>query len=790
MVRLRPLDRKLLRDLWRLKWQLLAIALLIACGVSVAVMSFSAQQALTGARSEFYARNRFADGFASAVRAPMSLRQALSHIEGVETLDTRIIQGGLMRVTHLSRPVLTRLISLPEGEAGGLNRVQLTAGRMPAPGRANEAVALRAFLDAAGVRLGTPLTAVIHGRAFSFTVVGAVVAPEFIYNPAPDSFMPDDAHQAVIWAPRAAVEQAAGMSGAFNNVTFTLSPGAQMAQVLEAVDRRLTPYGGRAAYARKDQPSENFLSAELKELSTSGYILPPIFLLVAASLVHLVMGRLVESEREQIGLLKAFGYTHLEAASPYLKMALAVGLVGVIGGGMIGAVLGAAILHQYADYFRFPHMPPAFNWTSFWAAGLVSILAVVAGALRAIYRAAALSPAVAMQPPRPMRFRKGWLDKVLQTPAIDDATRMIARNLARFPARALLVAMGLSASLSLMVATEFLFDSFDKVIDRTYFQTQRWSEGVSFAEPRSIASRADTLRFPGVLAGEGVRIAPARLRANGREKLSRVMGLEPGAKLDQPLDTGNRPVPVLGGGIVISSALADQLAVKPGDRVLVEPVEAASPARSLPVTGLADDYSGYSAYMDRRALNGLMQEGDLISAVHLLVSPEQRQAFYRVVDDIPQIAAASSRDDTVASWRTAMAEAFKITIVFYIGFAAAMAFGVTYNMARITLSERSRDLATLHVLGFGHGECAYILLGELAILVLGALPVGLYGGFLLSQGLALAYSRSDMRLPPVLSSGSVGIALAAYLAAVASAAALVARPIWTLDLVAVLKTRE
>jgi len=219
-------------------------------------------------------------------------------------------------------------------------------------------------------------------------------------------------------------------------------------------------------------------------------------------------------------------------------------------------------------------------------------------------------------------------------------------------------------------------------------------------------------------------------------------------------------------------------------------IEGVAPTALLPVTGLADDYSGYAAYMDRRALNRLMQEGDLISGMHLVVQSDGRAAFYRAIEAIPQITAASSRDDTVASWRKAMAESFRTTIVFYIGFASAIAFGVAYNMTRIALSERSRDLATLHVLGFGHGECAYILLGELAMLALLAIPVGVVGGHALAQGLTLAYARNEMRLPTLISAESIGVALLAYLVAVAGAAALVAPRIWTLDLVAVLKTRE
>lgn len=787
---MKPLDRTLLRDLWRLKWQMMAIALLIACGVSVAVMSFSAQGALAEAQATFYADTRFADVFAQAKRAPVSRLQELNRIDGVTAVDARILEAGLMDVPGLSRPAMTRLISLPDDEGRELNRIRLTQGRMPDPIRTDEVVALKAFMDAAGVRLGDRLTAVVQGRAFTFTVVGAVLSPEYVYVPAPESFMPDDAHQAVLWAPKPAVERAAGMTGAFNAVALKLAPGASIPAVLADVDRILAPYGGRVAYAREDQASHAFLAAELKELSTSASILPPIFLIIAAALVHLTMSRLVEAEREQIGLLKAFGYRDAEAARPYLRMAIAIGLVGAVAGGLVGASLGAAIIDLYRDYFRFPVLAVHFHWLAFAIASAVAVAATVAGSVAAVRRAVALSPVVAMQPLRPATYRSGPLDRLVRGPAVDQATRVIVRNLERFPVRSLLATLGLAASLTLLVGTQFLFDSLDKVVDQAYYRTQRWSEAIGFAEARSIAALGEVSRLPGVVAAEPVRIVAARLKANGRVELTRIVGLQPDGSLDRPLDARDRRVPFKGQGLVVSEALADRLGLHPGDLVRVEIIDGRGPVGLLPVTGLARDYSGFAAYMDRRRLNALMGEGDLASGAHLQVAADRRSDFYRTIERTPQIVGASSRDETVASWRQAMAEAFRVTVSFYVGFAGAIAFGVAYNTSRIALSERARDLATLRVLGFGQGECAYILAGELAVLALVATPLGVLGGQALAHGLVAAYSRDEVRLPAVIGARSYGIALLAYLTAVVVAGGLVARRIWGLDLVAVLKTRD
>jgi putative ABC transport system permease protein len=786
----RALDRKLRRDLWRLRWQVLAIALLIASGVAVAVMAYSSQEALKSAQGDFYRRTRFADVFATVERAPLSRAADLAMIDGVAAVDVRIMESGLMEVPGLTRPAVARVISLPAEERSGLNRILLVQGRLPDPESIDEAVALKTFLDAAGVRLGDRLTAVIGGRAFTFKVVGSVLSPEYVYTPSPESFMPDDAHQAVFWAPRPAVERAAGLSGGFNTVALDLAAGVSTASVLKDLDRILAPYGGRMAYAREDQPSHVFLAAELKELETSASILPPVFLLVAATLVHMVVSRLVEAEREQIGLLKAFGYGDLEAAAPYLQIALAIGVLGAVLGGAAGGALAVAVMEQYRQYFRFPELTPSFHWGAWATASAVSTVAALAGGSLAVRRAVRLSPAVAMQPLRPPAFRLGLLDRLVPGAALDQATRMIVRNIERFPVRATLTAVGLAASLALLVGTQFVFASLDHVVEHAYYRAQRWSDSVSFGDARAAAAVAEVRRLPGVFAGEPVRIVAVRLAANGREERTRITGLDPDARLARPLDRQGRPIAFEGRGLIVSDVLARRLGVTPGEFVHAEITNGRAPSVTLPVTALAEDYSGDAVYIARGELNRLMADGDLASGAHLQLAPDRRTAFYRAIERIPQIVAASSRDDTVSNWRTAMVEAFRVSMTFYVGFAGAIAFGVAYNTSRIALSERARDLATLQVLGFERRECAYILLGELAVLSLVAIPIGLVGGNGLARGLVAAYSRDELRLPLVLTPQSYAISLTAFMSAVVLAAVLVGARVWAFDLVAVLKTRE
>jgi putative ABC transport system permease protein len=786
---MRVLDRKLLRDFWRLKWQVGAIALLIACAVAVSVMAFSTQESLKTARAQEYAQARFADVFATAKRAPLPVARDLVRIDGVTAVDPRALGFGLMKVPGLLRPATARLIALPDDDAQALNRIVLMQGRMPDPNRTDEALGLKTFLDAARVRLGDRLTMTVDGRELTVRVVGSALSAEFAYLPGPASQMPDDAHQAVLWAPRPVVERVTGRGGAFSSVSLTLAHGASTPKVLAEVDRILAPYGGQPAIARKDQVSNQFQQEHIDQLGVLALVIPPVFLIVAAGLVHLVLGRLVDTEREQIGLLKAYGYGDLEAASPYLKLAGVIGLVGSAAGGALGGWIGGLVTGLFYNYVRFTHIATRFSWTAFAWASAVAVLAALVGAATAVRRAAALSPAVAMRPPAPAVFRKGLLERLALWRGLDQPTRMVVRSLERYPGRAGLTVLGLAASLSLLIGTQFMFGSVDEVLDQAYFRARHWSDLIGYAEGRDARAAIEAARLPGVIKAEPLQTVQARARFAGHEEKIVVYGVDPDGTLERPLDVHDRPIPFKGGAIVSDSLLA-RLRARPGDRIEIEIYQDRRPRVVLPVTGMSRDYAGLGVFMDRLQLDRLMGDGDVATAAGLLVAADARPQFYAAVERTPQIVAAVSRADTVSAFRSAMLQTLTTEMSFYLAFASAIAFGIAYNICRINLAERGRDLATLRVLGFDQSECAYILAGEMMLLALAAAPLGVLGGQGLAQLLVQAFQHQDLRLPAVITPEAYGRSILTYLLAVAVAAALVTRRIWILDLVAVLKTRE
>ncbi len=784
------LDRKLVRDLWRLRGQGLAIALVVAAGVALLVAMFGCLTSLRGSRDAFYERYRFADVFAVLKRAPESLTERLARIEGVALVETRIVADVTMDIDGLAEPAVGRLQSIPERGDFLLNALALRGGRMPAPDQPFEVVASEAFADAHGFKAGASFTAIINGKKRRLTLVGTALTPEYIYSLAPGQYMPDDKRFGVLWMNRRSLAAAFDLDQAFNAVAATVRHGASTHDVIDRIDDELRRYGGFGAYERADQISHFFLTNEFAQLETTGTIVPPIFLAVAAFLLNVVLTRLLATEREQIGLLKAFGYSDGRVAWHYAKMMLALMAVGLTLGLLGGIWLGRAMTGLYSAYYRFPLLAYRVEPAVFLLAAGVTLAAGCAGGFKAVRDAARLAPAVAMSPPVPPVYRHGAISGAFAALQVSQPTRMIFRHLWRWPLRTGLNVLGMAATVGLLVASLFFLDTVEHVIEVVFFQAERQSLTVGFVEPRPARVELEVRALPGVLATEPVRSVMARLRHGPYVKRMAVSGLAPHPDLSRLLDADTNPVEPPAGGLALSRHVADQLHARPGDLVTVEVLQERRPVRQVPVTQVIEQYMGFGAYMNLASLNQLMLEGPSVSGIHVLADSAGLDTLYRRLKSMPAVGGVALTDAALAGFRTTMSNTMYVMVGFYIAFAVLIAVGVSYNGARIAFSERARALASLRVLGFTSGEVAYILMGELAIQAVLAMPLGC----LVGDGLAWLMSpllTTDMyQFPLIINASTYGLAMAVGLVASLACGAIVSRRVYHLDLVAVLKARD
>jgi putative ABC transport system permease protein len=790
VVSISALNRKLLRDLLAMKTQAVAIAMVVAAGVAMNVMYLSTFESLRGTRDAYYDRQRFADVFATLKRAPERVGQEIARLPGVSAMETRVVAAVTLDLPQITEPATAQLVSIQPDRRPLINDLFLRRGRWIEPGRPDEVLVSEGFALAHRLEPGASIPAVINGRLRRLTMVGVALSPEFVYTIPPGDLVPDDERYAVIWMDERALAAAFDMEGGFNDIVLTLAPATSVDEVIAAIDRILEPYGGRGAIPRATQISHWAVENELAQLQSFGFLLPLIFLLVAAFILNVALTRALALQRPQIAALKALGYGNLSIGWHYLKWALAIGVAGILIGIAGGVFLGTSIIDLYNVFFRFPtltfHVPPRV----ILGASLLTLAAASAGAFGSVRRAVSVPPAEAMRPELPARYRRSWLETPIVARHLGNAGRMVLRNLMRHPLRAAASIFGISFAVAILMIGFVFTDAIDHLIQTQFWEAERQDVTVSFVEPRDDAARHALARLPGVIAVEPERSVAARIRAGHRQRYLAVTGVSPAPRFKRVVDRDGNPVRVPPSGVVLSLVLAEVLGVGPGDTVTLDVLEGARPVRDVTVSGVVDDILGLSAYMDAGALHRLMREAEVATSARLLVDLAQVDRLSAELKLIPAVAGAGFKRAILQSFRETMAGNMNLTIFINVLFASVIAFGVVYNAARVSLSERSRELASLRVLGFTRAEISLILMGELALLTLAALPMGALFGYGLSSAIVSSIESEVYRFPLYVSRRAVAFSFLGIIGAAVVSGLIVRRRLDRLDLVAVLKIRE
>ena len=789
---LTPLNRKLLRDLWIMKAQALAIALVVGAGVAMYVMYLSNFESLRETRAVYYEQQRFGDVFASLKRAPLRLRDDIAAIPGVEAVETRVVANVTLDLPDLDEPATGRLVGIPADRRPEVNDLFLRRGRWVEPGRTDEVLASEGFVIANALEIGDRVPAVINGRLRRLTIVGVALSPEYIYGIRPGDLVPDDRRFGVFWMAQEALAAAYDMEGGFNDVALSLARGASTQEVIDQLDRLIAPYGGREAIPRALQLSHWMVENELNQLQTFGFLLPLIFLMVAAFILNVALTRALALQRPQIASLKALGYGNTAIGWHYLKWALVIGVIGVALGIALGASLGNMLIGLYNRFFRFPTLLFSVPVRVLMGATVLTLTAAGLGAFGAVRRAVRVPPAEAMRPEAPARYRRSVVETPFVAAHLGNAGRMVLRNVLRHPLRAAASIFGIAFAVAVLMIGFVFNDAVDQLIQVQFWQVERQDVTVFYVEPRSDDARHALARLPGVLRVEPIRNVSVRVRAGHRERtlFGGITAVTPGARLRRIVDREGDEVTLPPGGLVMSSMLAEVLDVAPGETVRVEVLEGHRPVLDVPVAGVVDDILGLEVYMDAGALHALMREGDVATGARLLVDQARTDELAAALKRIPAVAGAAFKRSALESFREVLAANMNVTILMNLLFAGCIAFGVVYNAARVSLSERSRELASLRVLGFTRAEISLILLGELALLTLVALPVGGLFGYGLAAAIVRSIDSEVYRFPLYVTPRSVAISFLGIIAAAVISGLLVRRKLDHLDLVAVLKIRE
>jgi putative ABC transport system permease protein len=784
------LDLKLLRDLWRMRGQVVAIALVLAAATATFVLSVGVHRSLLQTRDAYYQRNNFADVFADMTRAPRSVVSRAAAIPGVRRVEGSIQQFATLDYPGRAEPMRALINSVDEHGRTQLNRVLLRGGRLPRSGEAGEVVIDEVFAKANDLGLGSRIDALIYGRKQTLRVVGLGLAPNFIYAIAPGDLIPDDRRFGIFWMGQQALEAATDRKEAINSLSLTLEPGATQADIIRQIDALIARYGGSGAYGRDHQMSHAFLNNELTQLEALTRVIPPIFLLVSTFLVYIVLGRMIRTERTQIGLMKAFGYSNPAISWHYLKFALTIALFAAATGSLAGIWMGQGMTRLYAQYYRFPFLYYQISPAIFLGAAGLSLGAAALGALGGMREAARLRPAEAMTPPPPPVYSAGMVERVGRKFAFTTTGHMIARHIARWPGRSAVTVVGVALSMGLLFATIQFIDSSRTMLDGYFYRAQRQDLTVTFIEPRSEAVLHELKQLPGVMRVEAIKAVPVKFGKSNRLERGAIESAPPGSLLTARIDRQGHEIALPTAGLMLSRQMADKLAVRSGDRIMVQMLGGRRTSASMPVAGIVDEFIGERVYASQETLARLARDAAPVGSALLRIDPAQRERVLARLKEMPQVLGVTERDAALQKFEQMIDDNLFTMLGFYIAFASAIAVGVVYNSARILFSERAHELATLRVLGYHRGEVAVVLLGQLAVLVMLAVPLGCLFGYGLAQLMTAMFSSDLFRLPFAPSRASYGYSAVVVLAAATLTALVVARRVLGLDMVRVLKGRE
>ncbi len=789
MTTVEALDRKLLRDFIRLWPQFLAISLVLAAGVAVLLMSFGMSAALEDTRKTYYERNRFADIFVDARSVPMSFVEIIRRIDGIEAVEARVTTFTTLDIPGKIDTTVAYVASLaPAGPV--LNRPTLRRGQWPDPQSTGEVVLNAPFAEANDLWPGDRFTATLNGVKRDLTVVGWALSPEFIYTIGPGSLIPDDEDYGIVWMPERALAALLDRTGAFDNLAVKLRPGARPKPIIDMLDQLLEPYGSWGAIGRDEQTSNAFIDAEITQLRTLAYILPPVFLGITIFLVNMVIGRIVALERAEIGLLKALGYSDIAILFHYLLLAGLVAVCGVALGYAVGSWLSYGLARLYADFLKFPYLIYTVSWNAYVVSGLLGLFAASAGAARAAWSAARLAPATAMSPTAPPRFRRNWIDVALRRMHVSQPTMMILRSLIRWPVRAAMSVLGLSLAVAILVSSNFFPDSLDLIIDTGFHQSNRQHVVLFFNDTMDESALEDAARLPGVLQVEGQQYLPVILRHEHRQKRAVIEARRPGNDLSRIVSAEGEIVDAPPGGIMLSERLAAQLGLAVGDMVEVEFLGNRKGAYDLPVTRLVTQYFGLGAYMDQETADRLFQQAPQVSVINVTLDPARNAAFQAALKELPRLGGRAMMVENRRGFEETISENILVSTMVYALLGILITVGVAYNGARIQLSERARELASLRILGFTRGEVAYILIGEIMLLALIAQPLGWWIGWAVAKLMTDSFTSDLYAIPMVLKVSTFSSASLIVLGAAMASVLVVRRRLDRIDLVSVMKTRE
>ncbi len=790
--------RKMIRDIWNNKGSYLACLVLVIIGLLIFTSFSIASENLALSQEDFYREQNFAHGFAELVSMPYQDLERLRDIEGIDQ-----VSGRVKRQVRVTRPegeigVYLELVSMDLTDPERVSNAMLLEGTELRPGE-YEIWVDNQFFDTYQLEQGYQMEIVAGGRARELTIEGVAMSPEFTYPLRTEGELyPNPEQYGIAFISRDTMWNLfPDLHGRLNNVVFTLEPGADFEDVRNRLEPELEPYGLVNLYPREDQTSHLILSEEVAQLERMSTALPMMFLLVAALIIYNMLKRLVEQQRVQIGIMKAFGYSNREVILHYIAYALTVGFVGGLLGGLAGIYMANPLTWLLLEFFHVPETYEGFS-LYYLVLGLgISLAIFLLAGYQGCKYALKLKPAEAMRPPAPVSGKKTLLERIRFFPEmLTIQGKMAVRNLARNRGRTAFVFMGMTLSCAVVIVTWSLNDIIDKLVFYQYEEVEVHDARVVLTGPipeklaiRELAGNEE------VTIVEPLVEVPAKLSHAWREENVLVLGLPEDSNLYMIRDAEGRRIRLPERGLILSERLADKLQVTSGSTLELESpyLRKGSDPVLVEVSQTIPQYMGMNAYMEKSALQDLLGQGSFATSLMLTIDDSSYINNIASLRDryleSDLVAAVDGIEERVKEARELM-ETFGVAIYIYVLFGVVIAFAIIYSSSFIILSERNRELASMKVLGMTSQEVFSVITFEQWFISIFAILAGVPLAQLMMISFANELSTDLYTIPADLSQEAFLMGVLITAASIWIAQRFALRKVKKLDLVEVLKTRE
>lgn len=787
------LNRKLFRDFKTMLGQILTLAILVICGVSVLVSSWSSYQSLQRSKESYYRQYHFADVFAEVIRAPESVIADILRVDAVESVESRIVKDGLVDVRGQTEPALGRFVSW-RGTHQLLNNIYLRQGRMPEVSSTMEVLVHESFATAHNLKIGESLRILLSGQQRTVVISGIGLSPEYVYALSPVAPLPDDKHFGIFWIRQEDMESLTGMQGAFNSLQVKVSGAVNRASTLEEVKRQLDgilrPFGNIQSYDRSRQLSNMFVEDEINQQRVMAMVMPAIFMSVAMFIINIIFSRLITLQRGQIATLKSLGYSSWKLVFHYFQLVTLILLTGIGPAIALGSGIGQWYANLYRDFFRFPTIDFTLSESAIALGVLAGLIPGWMGAASSLWSVFFLSPAEALRPLSPPRFQKSLLESFVWISNASIFSKMVFRSLLFRPFRLILNTLGIAAALAILINGSFWTDVIDFMIQRQFYEMRREDLAVRLLHPKKAEAISDLKGIRGVLMVEGERNVPVQVRYRNFKKDITLLGLSGTTQLDRVVDKTGKAIWPSEGGVLLSRYFESQFRLKVGDELTVKAQEGEQREFQVPVMGFVDDLVGQQAYATKEDLHRWLREEPVVDTLLVKIDGQFAESIYVSLKEMPEVIAVNIRQLLLQSFSKTVAEMIvTFTLILYL-FAIAIAGAVMYNSARIGFSERAWEMASLRILGYETKTVFELLFLDIGSQLLLALVPGLFLGYYLSL-LSTHFIHNDtFKFPLVVNPATYGTGVLILIATFLASGVFLYKKVRKLDFSEALKARD